>query len=78
MSKAIHYRETQYGFEYGAAIVTRLCSEPKTGRVTICIETPKHSGHDGLQVSVTKTGKVRIFDKSGEWLKPVKTKGKTE
>ena len=66
----MHYSETKYGFEYGAAKVSRMFSDEKKGWVTLGIETPKHSGHDGLQVYVTKTGKVRIFDKHGEWNPP--------
>ena len=66
----MHYTETQYGFEYGAAKVSRMFSDEKKGWVTLGIETPKHSGHDGLQVYVTKTGKVRVFSKHGEWIPP--------
>ena len=66
----MHYAETKYGFEYGASKLSRMFSDEKKGWVTLGIETPKHSGHDGLQVYVTKTGKVRIFDKHGEWRPP--------
>ena len=71
IAKNIHYRETIYGFEYGAAKVTRLFSDEKKQTVTIQIETPKEI----VQVYVTKTGKVRIFSK-GEWQKPQKKGGK--
>jgi hypothetical protein len=67
----MHYIETQYGFEFGAAKVTRMFSDAKKGWVTLGVETPKHSGHDTLQVYITKTGKVRIFSKNGEWNPPV-------
>jgi hypothetical protein len=50
-----HYRETPHGFEYGAAKVTRCCSDKKRGWVVIMIETPTQQ----LEVYVTKTGKVR-------------------
>ena len=63
----IDYAETQYGFEYGSVKVSRLFSDEEKGWVTLGIETPKYIGHDSLQVYVTKTGKVRIFDKHGEW-----------
>lgn len=53
----IHYSETTYGFEYGSAKVTRLCSDERLGWVLIGIETPKNKH---LQIYVTKTGKVRI------------------
>ncbi len=51
-----HYRETEYGFEYGAAKVTRMCSDVKKGWIVLRIETPRQD----LQVYVTKTGKVRV------------------
>lgn len=53
----IHYKETQYGFEFGAAKVTRIHSDEKTGKVWMDIKTPKSY----LQIYVTKTGKVRVF-----------------
>ena len=56
----IHFKEIQYGFEYGCAEITRLCSDEKKGWVTIGLKTPKKS----FQLYVTKTGKVRIFDES--------------
>jgi hypothetical protein len=61
----VHYKETDYGFEYGSAKVTRFHSDPKEGWVIIGIDTPKIK----LQVYVTKTGKVRVFN-NGEWLSP--------
>lgn len=72
MEFLMHYAETRYGFEYGAARVSRIFSDEKKGCITLGIETPKHSGHDGLQVHVTKTGKVRIFGQHGEWVPPSK------
>lgn len=54
---AIHYAETTYGFDYGAAKVTRVCSDEKTGSVNIGIESPKGQ----LYVYVTKTGKIRVW-----------------
>ena len=53
----IHYAPTQYGFDYGAAKVTRCASDEKKGWVVIEVETPKGR----YQVYVTKTGKVRVF-----------------
>ena len=40
--------------------------------VTWGLETPKHE----LQIYVTKTGKVRIHDKRGEWTPTNNTKRK--
>jgi hypothetical protein len=64
----MHYRETKYGFEWGAVSVTRGFSDSKKGWVTLLLETPKH--RNGLQIYVTKTGKVRIYDSRGEWKTP--------
>ena len=64
----MHYKETKYGFEYGAAKVERIFSDEKKGFVTLGIKTPKHK--HGLQIYVTKTGKVRIHSDGGEWIAP--------
>ena len=69
----MHYKKTKYGFEWGAADVMRYCSDEKEGWVILGIETPKHK--DGVQIYVTKTGKVRIYADGVEW-KPCK-KGAT-
>ena len=53
----IHYEETQYGFKYGSADVTRVCSGDKKGWVIIEVRSPKTD----VQVYVTKTGKIRVF-----------------
>ena len=68
----MHYEETQYGFDYGSAKLTRCCSDEKKGWVVLRIETPKYSGHKALQIYVTKTGKIRIHDEHGEWKPPNK------
>ena len=60
----IHYEETKHGFRYGAANVTRLISDEKKGWVTIGVATHKTS----IQVHVTKTGKIRVFEKDKEML----------
>jgi hypothetical protein len=54
----MNYNAIPYGFEYGAVKVTRCMSDEKKGWVVIMIETPKAS----IQVYVTKTGKVRVYD----------------
>ena len=53
----IDYTETKYGFRYGSAEVTRLCSDEKKGWVVIEVRSPKTD----VQVYVTKTGKIRVF-----------------
>ena len=70
MTTKIHYSETQYGFDWGAAKITRCFSDSKKGWVTLLIETQKHT----IQIHVTKTGKVRISDATGEWLKAKEAK----
>ena len=69
----LHYEETKYGFDYGAAKVTRLSSDDKKGWVTLGVETPKHTGTKCIEIYVTKTGKVRIHDSRGEWTPPSAT-----
>ena len=59
---------TEYGFNWGAAEVTRMFSDGRHGWVTIGVKTPKHD----IQIYVTKTGKVRIHDADGEWLPKAK------
>ena len=63
----IHYKDTQYGFEYGAAKVVRVGSVEKEGWVWIGMKTPKGE----INIYVTKTGKIRVFNCNGkEWQKP--------
>jgi hypothetical protein len=64
------YHETAYGFQFGAALVERACSDDKRGWVVLTLCTPKHDGIARLQIYVTKTGKVRIGDARGEWKAP--------
>ena len=65
-----HYAETKCGFEWGSAHVQRAFSDNTRGWVTLTLDTPKHAGHNSLQIYVTKTGKVRIHDSRGEWSPP--------
>jgi len=67
----MHYKETKYGFEYGDVKVARIFSDEKKGWVTLGVESSKYSGNNALQIYVTKTGKIRIHSKEGEWF-PVK------
>lgn len=61
----IHFKEVEHGFEYGAAKVTRWFSDKKQGWVTIGLETKKYPR--GIQIYVTKTGKVRFFYENKEF-----------
>lgn len=54
----MRYEETRFGFNWGAAEITRLFDDDKKGWVTFEVKTPKVT----LQIYVTKTGKVRIHD----------------
>ena len=65
----MHYAETEYGFEWGAVKVERIFSDDKKGWVTLGLTTPKHPY--GIQIYVTKTGKIRIFG-NREWKCPAK------
>lgn len=57
----IHYKETAYGFEYGAAKVERFGDNIHTpGDVVITIITPKTPSY-GMQIRVTKTGKITMY-----------------
>lgn len=58
-------RITPFGFEWGAANLTRLCDDEKKGWVMLGLKTPRNE----IQIYVTKTGKIRVHDKDGnEWL----------
>ena len=60
----INYKETPYGFVWGAADVQRYFSEETKGWVTLGLKTPKGN----IQIYVTKTGKVRVYADDVEWL----------
>ena len=59
------YEETKFGFQWNGTKIERCCSDAKAGWSVFTIETPKKS----LQLYVTRTGKVRIFDSktTEEW-----------
>lgn len=65
----IHFQETQYGFDWGAAKIERCCSDDKKGWIILHLRTPKYD-HDKksppIQIYITKTGKIRIYGKK-EW-----------
>lgn len=54
----------QYGFSYGPMEVERAFSDDKKGWAVLIIKTKKHPV--GVQVYVTKTGKLRVFTEQGE------------
>ena len=60
---------TQYGYTFGPVTVERACSDDKAGWVAMLLKTAKHP--NGIQLYVTKSGKVRIFGKD-EWTPPKK------
>lgn len=60
----MHYKHTQYGFEYGALNISRCCSDDKQGWVYVTLETPKKR----VDVYATKTGKIRFFDENSKEL----------
>lgn len=62
---SIKGRQTDYGFEWGAAKVERGFSDDRRGWVVILLTTPKHP--KGIQLYITKTGKVRVLRDEGEW-----------
>ena len=60
-STALVSRGTQFGFQFGAALVERAASHKEA--VTVMVTTPKGS----LQIYVTKTGKIRVYSNGHEW-----------
>ena len=56
-----YYAETEYGFDFGAAKIIRCCSDEKKGWVVLLVETPRQQ----MEVYITKTGKVRLFQRVG-------------
>lgn len=57
-----HYETTQYGFNWGPVEIERHCSDKKKGWVIFGVKTKKKT----LQVYVTKTGKVRVYNYYGK------------
>ena len=65
----IYYEEIKYGFKYGSAKIERLCSCEKRKWVLVGVETKKRA----VDIYITKTGKIRIFDRGGsEWKREIK------
>lgn len=67
-----HYAETKYGFEWGSSHIQRAISNSEKGWIIYTLDTPKYKGHEAIQIYVTKTGKVRIYSRGGEWKPPSK------
>jgi len=54
----MNFDRTAYGFTWGAATIERCISDTKNGWVVLSIKTPRQD----IQVYVTRTGKVRLYD----------------
>lgn len=58
-------RLIEFGFEWGPMKVERgFCDDPK-GWATLLLKTKKYP--HGINIYVTKTGKVRVYCAKGEW-----------
>jgi hypothetical protein len=55
---------TEFGFSWGPMEVQRAVHDKKRDVRIIQVITPRHP--EGLQIYVTKTGKIRVFVKNGE------------
>jgi hypothetical protein len=62
----------EHGFEWGPVDVACGFSDEKKGWVTLILKTKKYP--HGIQVYVTKTGKIRVHSVSGEWLPKMRMK----
>ena len=54
----IAFFHTDYGFQYGAVLVSRLLSDISDGSVVIGLGTDK----EAIQVRVTRTGRIRVHN----------------
>ncbi len=68
-------KATAHGIAWGPASMTCGFSDDSKGWVTFILSTKKHP--NGIQVYVTKSGKVRVHSADGEW-KPATPTGRTE
>ena len=68
----MNYSETRYGFTYGPVTIERCISDEKKGCVVLRLQTDKHRYGNDIQIYATRTGKVRVYGKGGEWTKPAK------
>lgn len=60
--KEIIKTRTEYGFQFGAANVSCICSDDAKGWAIIGVSTPKAE----LQIYTTRTGKIRVFKNNQE------------
>jgi len=51
-------------------------ADEKKGWVTLGVESSKYQGNRAIQIYVTKTGKIRIFSREGEWFPKDESKDK--
>ena len=70
MSEHPAIKRHQYGMSWGGADMRCFFDDPKKGWVVFGLITKKYP--HGLQIYVTKSGKVRVSDENSEW----KPKGK--
>ena len=62
----MHREATEYGFEWGPLKIERGFSDDAKGWATLILSTKRYQ--HGIQIYVTKTGKVRVYSAKGEWL----------
>lgn len=60
-----HYKETEFGFEYGPIRVERTCSDNKRGWALLTVRTPKMK----MELYVTRTGEITIRVPKGKVVK---------
>lgn len=58
-------KRTPYGFDFGPAEIECVCSDEKKGWVMMRVITKKYPS--GIQIYVTKSGKLRVFGNGKEW-----------
>lgn len=66
MSYDIPVHLTDYGFQYGDALVERIHKDPKDGSVVLGLKTSKTGKNNMMQIRVTRTGKINIHH-NGKW-----------
>jgi len=58
-------RITEHGFIFGQSEIVRCCHDEKKGWIVLLVKTKKHP--NGLQIYITKTGKIRVWNGAIEW-----------
>ena len=64
----MHPQRTPHGIEWGPAELDCGFSDDKKGWIVFILKTAKHPR--GIQVYVTKTGKVRVLSSGADWTPP--------